>query len=642
MCREKVSYAILRPESTIAVSFVAGFKGSLKVEANNYWSAVTTQRISRRRAIAASSATALGAALLAACGGGQDRGSESASGLIAKPQDTSKEAVRGGTMKTYARAFITHYDVHNTQTAGQGIPDLAYSRFVVTDPGYLGPVDYFKVKPDMGESWELSPDGLTLTMKLRQGAGWAPLAPVNGRPVDIEDIAYTWKRWAERGSNRVDHLNSLNPDAPVLSFATVDARTFVWKLARPTAGFLPMIAGGPKTPYIIPKESESAYDLRTLPISSGPFYVATGASDIGWTLKRNPNYYDKERPYIETIERAVIPEYAAGEAQFRVGGIYDFPDLRGEAVLGMKSEVPALQMYQVPPEPQGLAIYFGWKPSPPEKTPFRDVRVRQALSRSWDRDQWIDVFFNVAEIEAAGIPVETRWNTSMVAKFDGWWLDPKSRDFGPNSVNFFQDLAEAKKLLAAAGYPNGLEVESVWAPTGIHVDLGKFVATLEGMATEIGFRFKTVNPNFGTDYLLNYRDQNGNYEGMVWRNQGLVGGDPINQMTSEYMSTPGNIRFSGFDPAGKGDYSGDPTLETMIKNVNAEFDSKKQVQIVHDIQRYLGKMLYDLYFPGGASTLDLVWPVMRNHRVFNDGRSATSRSFTYQWIDATKAPLSKT
>ena len=610
---------------------------------NSYWTKALGARLSRRRAMAATGSAGLAAAFLAACGGGGSSGGETqeASSLLTKPADTSKQAVRGGTMKTYARAFITHYDVHNTQTAGQGIPDLTYSRFVVTEPGYLGPVDYFKVKGDMGESWEVSPDGLTLTMKLRQGAAWAPLAPVNGRPVDIDDIATTWKRWAEKGSNRVDHLNSLNPDAPVLSFATLDARTFQWKLARPTSGFLPMIAGGPKTPYIIAKEVDTGYDFRTTPISSGPFYVANGVSDVGWTLKRNPGYYDKERPYIDTIERAVIPEYSAGEAQFRTGGIYDFPDLRGEAVLGMKNEVPELTMYHVPPEPQGLAVYFGWKPTPPEKTPFRDVRVRQALSRSWDRDQWIDVFFNVSEMEAAGIPVETRWNTAMVAKFDGWWLDPKSKDFGPTASNFFHDIAEAKKLLTAAGYPNGVESESAWAPTGIHVDLGKFVATLEGMATEAGFRFKTVNPNFGTDYLLNYRDKNGNYEGMVWRNQGLVGGDPINHMTSEYMSTPGNIRFSGFDPNGKGDYSGDPTLEAMIKNVNREFDTTKQVEIVHEIQRYAAKMLYDLYFPGGASTLELVWPALRNHRVFNDGRSATSRGFTYQWLDQTKAPIAR-
>ena len=609
---------------------------------NAYWSKVLDHRTSRRRVVAASAATALGAAFLTACGSSDGGGSAKApsSSLVTKPVDTVKQAVRGGTMKTYSRAFITHYDVHNTQTAGQGIPDLTHSRFVMTKPGHLAPVDYFQVQGDMGESWEISPDGLTVTMKLRRGAGWAPQAPVNGRPVDIEDIAHTWKQWASRGSNRIDHLNSLNPDAPVASFATTDARTFAWKLVRPTSSFLPMIAGGPKTPYIIPKETES-FDFRTTPVSSGPHYVASHAVDLGWTLKRNPNYYDKEFPFIDTIERPVIPEYATAEAQFRTGGIYDFPEMRQDQVLPMKADVPQLNMYLVPPDAPGLAAYFGWKPNPPNKTPFRDERARQALSRSWDRDQWIEVFYNVSAFEKAGIPVETRWNTCMVAKFDGWWLDPKSKDFGPNAVNFQHNVAEAKKLLAAAGYPNGVEVDSAWPPTGIHLELGKLVATMEGMAADAGFRWKTLNPNFSTEYLQKYRDANGNYEGVVWRNQGLVGGDPINHLASEYMSTPGNIRFSGFDPEGKGDFSGDPALEKMIKDAQAEFDNNKQKAIVADIQRYMGRRLYDLYFPGSASGLELVWPAVRNHRVYDDGRSVTSRGFTYQWIDQTQAPIKK-
>jgi len=52
------------------------------------------------------------------------------------------------------------------QQGGQGFPGYAYSRFVLVEPGYMAPTDYFKVIPDMGESWEYSPDGLTLTMKL--------------------------------------------------------------------------------------------------------------------------------------------------------------------------------------------------------------------------------------------------------------------------------------------------------------------------------------------------------------------------------------------------------------------------------------------------------------------------------------------
>src|SRR5205823_410636 len=129
-----------------------------------------------------------------ACGGSDSssRSNEPKSNLITKVDDTTKQLKRGGVMKTYWDADISDYDVHNTRNAGQNIPNLTYSRFVQIKPGYMAPTQW-EVVGDMAESWEWSPDGLSLTMKLRQGAGWPPLAPVNGRPVTIDDIAYTWK-----------------------------------------------------------------------------------------------------------------------------------------------------------------------------------------------------------------------------------------------------------------------------------------------------------------------------------------------------------------------------------------------------------------------------------------------------------------
>ena len=221
----------------------------------DYWTELSKARLSRRRAIGAAGAAGLGAVMLAACGGSDSGGSKDARRSEVFPgaqgEDTTKQAKRGGVMKTYWDADISDYDVHNTRNAGQNIPNFTYSRFVQIKPGFLQPTEW-EVVGDMAESWEWSPDGLTLSMKLRQGAGWAPLAPVNGRAVTIEDIAYTWKRWIERGSNRGDYLNSLDPDSPVLSMNTTDARTFVFKLAFPMVGLLGMMASNIKQSYILP------------------------------------------------------------------------------------------------------------------------------------------------------------------------------------------------------------------------------------------------------------------------------------------------------------------------------------------------------------------------------------------------------
>ena len=72
---------------------------------------------------------------------------------------------------------------------------------MVFQPGYLNPTENV-VAPDLAESWETSPDGLQITMKLRQGVKWHNKAPVNGRALDIDDVLFSWNRFATKFSSR--------------------------------------------------------------------------------------------------------------------------------------------------------------------------------------------------------------------------------------------------------------------------------------------------------------------------------------------------------------------------------------------------------------------------------------------------------
>lgn len=587
------------------------------------------------------------AAFLAACGGG-DSNTEpqgSAAGLIAKPVDTTKQVVRGGVMKTYWDADISDYNVHFTRNAGQSIPNNVWSRFIQLQAEYMKPGEY-KPRGDMAESWEFSGDGLTLTMKLRQGANWHNLPPVNGRPVNIQDIAYTWKRYEETGSNRTDYLNSLNPDAPVLNMTTPDSRTFVFKLAFPMPGILSLMGANIKQSYILPTESESQYDLRNTPIGSGPYYISKYDGSLGWTFTRHPGYYDKDPTHfpIETIERPIISEYAQQMAQFRTGAVYDHVRLRAEDIVQTKRDIPELNLYELDFAGTVRMIFFGWKPSPPESTPFRDERVRQAYSMGLDRDLFIDVINNVSGFRGEGIPIDVRWSTSVAPEFDGWWLDPRSKDFGPNGKFFMHDLAEAKKLLSAAGFANGLEVESAWPTTGYGNDLAKHVEIGEGMTREAGFRFKTVNPEFNTEWATKYRDAIGNFPGIAYRNAGVAGEDPVELLWKEFNSVQGNLIFTGFDPDGKGTFKGDPTLEDMIRKGRSEVDTEKRKAVVYETQRYLGKKLYTMRLGGQSSRFSLAWPALMNARVWRGGQmtfGSLVADYMHSWINPNEAPLKK-
>src|SRR4029450_6819949 len=122
-------------------------------------------------------------------------------------------------------------------------------------------------------------------------------------------------------------------------------------------------------------------------------------------------------------------------------------------------DIPELNMYQTDPAALGVSTFFGFQPG--DKTPFRDVRLRQAWSMALDRDLFVSTFGNVEKFQSQGVPVETYWNAALpVTAFKGWPLDPKGKDFGSNGQYFQHNLAESKKLLAAAGFANGLTVVS--------------------------------------------------------------------------------------------------------------------------------------------------------------------------------------
>jgi len=140
---------------------------------NFYWSNIAQSRLGRRRALAGAGSAALGAAFLAACGG-SDSGSSggeskpASSGIVTAAVETSKQAKRDGIMKDR-----TYSDVPTLSVATGGssphnaVGPLVYSSMLQTKPGVLKPSEN-EIAADLIESWEWAPDGLTITMKMRQ------------------------------------------------------------------------------------------------------------------------------------------------------------------------------------------------------------------------------------------------------------------------------------------------------------------------------------------------------------------------------------------------------------------------------------------------------------------------------------------
>ena len=614
--------------------------------AENYWARTLEGRISRRRALRLAGAGAAGAALLAACGGDDGKSSGGpASGLVAQPKDTFNEAARGGTLKLYVTSEPQTLDPATPVAPLNYISGYIYGTLLNEKPGHLEPPQ-FVIYGDVAESWETAPDRLQITMKIKRGLKWHNKAPVNGRAIDIQDVLFSWERYTKLSPVASLSFNGRNPDAPVLSVTSSDANTLVIKLKEPLSYALNYFAAfGSHTGNVImmPKEAESGFDVRNQMIGHGPFELASVTPSVGYTVKRFPDHYDAKSYALDQIDLPIVSEYSARLAQLKTGNIHR---LIGETALAQdlvatKRDVSALQIYQTDFAANGNIIVFGQLPA--GKSPFLDERVRQAFSMAIDRDAWISALYNVAELEGNGLPVETRWSSHLLAnwKEGGYWLDPQSKDFGENAKYFQYNLTEAKKLLAAAGYAGGFNVTSSYSVE--RLNFSPTAEPIDGMLRELGLNIKVNTPNYANDYIPNYRDGHGQFEGYAYAT--VLGTlpqniHPVASLVAEYWPKGGDA-FRGFSAGGTNDRKGDPTLNAMLEKARLEFDEKALRNQLHEIQRYLAKAMWGLNAPGGATAFTIAWPAVRNAGVWRRTRQGSfSQWDPYQlWLDQKQPPF---
>jgi ABC-type transport system substrate-binding protein len=596
--------------------------------------------------LAAGGSAGVAAVLLAACGGGDGGGSAGdQAGLVSQPDDTTKQAKVGGVMKDrHPLGDPPTLDGYTANNPWNAVGPHVYSTLVQFKPGYKEPTQN-EIGPDLAESWEYSPDGLTITLKLRQGVKWHNKPPVNNRAFDSSDVVFTWDRFAAKSSSRNAVANAVDPRAPVLGVTALDARTVQIKLAEPVVYALGLFTSNSSGALAVnPKEMDTSFDPRVDMIGTGPWLMSNYTPSVGFTFKRNADYWDKTVNFIEQIDLPIMPEYTNALAQFKAGNIYHFGShgtgvIKPEDVLPVKREQPRISVYQGALRDAGSPVSrlaFGWQPD--GRSPFMDERVRQAVSMSADRDLFLDTFFNAAGFEAEGLPVELRWHSALSSQYDGWWLDPKTSDFGPNAKFFKHDIAEAKKLLAAAGFANGIEVTSHYIPSGELGNAPKQAEVMDGMLSEAGFTTKVHHLDYLKEYVPQYRDGRGQFEGWAYKSTagGAGGGDPVGAIANEYW-TKGGVTWHGFSTTGKNDQAGDPQVDDMIAKARVERDTEKRRTLMKDLQRYLAKPWYNMPMPGYGTGFTVAWPAVANYRVWQNARTNH-----YLWIDETKAPIART
>jgi len=607
---------------------------------SNYWNKTLEARVGRRRLLATSGAGALGAAFLAACGGDDDSsgsgggsGDSGSSGLLTKVEDTSSKAKNGGTwVNPLTSENFLNMDPYGVAVGSAQAP-WVYSRLVRYKAAKYPELVQGDVESDGAESWEMSPDGLTFTFKLRGNLKLDPRPPTNGRLMTSEDVVFSANKFKATGLSRGEFFNELSPNSPVASVTAPDPRTVVVKMAFPMANMESRFAFQ-RYLWMMPKEAEGGYDPKAEARGTGAWRLERWEPSQSVNYVRNDTWHHTP-PYFDRMEMPIVSEYAQRRAQFSAGNIIAFAPLDGftrippEEVLPIKAEQPKLNLYADPfPDARPAMISFGLQ----EGSPFLDTRVRQAVSMLVDRETFIDVFFNVSVYEKEGLPVESRWHSHFAAGEPPYWIDPKGTGLGEGAKYFQLNIAEAKKLMQAAGHnaplsmPAGVSASSTATAT-------RQQEAIQEMLQQGGMFQFSVDSVPTNEFNQKYFNGGGLYNGITVNNGPGVSGDIDNHITVRFnvKAAPPQCLFRVVHPW----YT---KTQSLIEAQRIELDENKRKTILNDLQKEMALQMPAVPWPGTANGFTPAWPMMANYFLYTAKSTITapSESWPYLWYDESK------
>jgi peptide/nickel transport system substrate-binding protein len=349
---------------------------------------------------------------------------------LALPAAAEEQPVRGGTLVYAIDAEPPNYDCQGTTTfAALQTLNPHYSQLMKFDPDR-----YPELKPDLVESWQVSPDGLSYTLTLRQGVTFH-----DGSPFSSEDIKVTLDRIRNPPTGVVSVRKARYED--IESVETPDPRTVVVKLSKPNSSMLATL-GSPWN-CVLPAakvKQDPKWPEKNI-LGTGPFKFIEHVAGSEWKGERYEKYFEPGKPYLDGF-RAVFIKGAPMVNALQGGQIH--AEFRGISPADRDKLKSALGDKIVIDESPWLCkfdIFFNHA-----KKPYDDVRVRKALSMAIDRWKGAEAMSRIAFVRSVGGVLRPGYPLATppeeLKKLPGFGEDMKAA------------RAEAKKLLKEAGAEN--------------------------------------------------------------------------------------------------------------------------------------------------------------------------------------------
>jgi peptide/nickel transport system substrate-binding protein len=552
------------------------------------------QRLSRRRLLYSAGATGIATAgLLAACAGNTHRSGNTrqTAGANAGP------IKRGGTLTVFGGTAPPSEEMEtqgarSNSAAAQPLFALIYSGLIRLKVGGQYTFTDTTLDGSLASQWE-APDNQTFVFHLRPGVKFHNKPPVNGRALTSADVKFTFDRFIGSPFAYANFYTS------IASVETPDAQTVVFNMKAPDAAFLLHLAVG--FAWIIAKEAGKPnpkgvggldYHDPATAIGTGPFMLDQ-YTDQKQSFVRNPDYWEAGLPYLDRVEYVVVPDTATQVAVIQAGQV-----MIGSLPLGSEQDFKARNPKITYSQDDGLqAWYTAMRVDQP---PFTDVRVRRALAMAWNQDEVKTIW---------GIPTNSPSSYGSLIAVTGDAFLPLEQ-LGDNAQWWKVNQQAAKQLLAAAGYPDGFEVDyndSTCCQTTMVPE--QFVADMAKIGVKVNIKTKEHAQFQATT-------SRGEYTGTG------ISQVPVYDADDFFSSVvlAGAVRNIS--------HANDPTVNDLTAKERAELDPAKRLDIIHQLVRYLAGQIFQLVLPQTFTTTT-IQPYVKNY----SSRLGYQPSFEVTWLD---------
>ena len=411
-----------------------------------------------------------------------------------------------------------------------------------------------KMIPALATSWRAI-DDLTWEFKLRKGVKFH-----DGTPFTAEDVVATYKRVPNVPNSPSSFATFTKP---IVETKVVDPYTIVFKTAAPHV-LLPSDLG---SVYIIPKaiaEKAATEDFNSgkAAIGTGPYKFVEYVPNQRVVMKANYGYWGGEEPW-DKVTFKILTNPAARVAALLSGDVQmietvptsDIAKLSSDKDFSLADKVSNRVIYVHLNQWNDKTVPFvtAKDGKPLDKNPFKDVRVRKALSMAINRDAIADRIMEKKAVPAAQLLPDFFYGTSKKLK------PPK------------YDPEGAKKLLAEAGYPNGFAM-TIHGPNNRYINDDKIAQAIAQFYSRAGIDAK-VETMPSSVYFTRATKGDFGYMVLGWGTESGEQGSSLRSLLATHDPA------KGMGVTNRGRYS-NPEFDKLLTEALVTMDDKKRETMI--------------------------------------------------------------